>query len=281
MEIDRPTTPHVRADPIVCGEFRRGRGYDNWRPNGSGDWLLIVTTGGAGRVRLRDQIVRLRSGDALLYSPDAMQDYATDGATGRWHLRWAHFQPRPHWLPWLAWPRITVGTARVHLRGSTASAVQAAMQRLVTSHRLGGEARDDLALNALEEALLWIHRFNGSGRASRTDERAQRAVQYLAAHPDEPFDLVRLASHCGLSASRLSHVFKAEIGTTPQRFSEDLRLKIARQLVTQTNLPIGAIAAEVGFEDPLYFSRRFRQKFKQPPTGLREGAAGPKKPRRI
>ena len=265
----RTITPHAVANPIVCGEFRRGRGYDNWRPDGSGDWLLIVTTAGAGRVRVREQFIRLVAGDALLYAPDAMQDYATDEATGRWHLRWAHFQPRPHWRPWLAWPRVAGGTARVPLRGSAASAVQAAMQRLVTSHRVGGPARDEFSMNALEEALLWIHRFASNGRASRTDERAQRAVQYLAAHPDEPFDLSRLAAHCGLSASRLSHVFKAEIGTTPQRFSEDLRLKIARQLVTQTNLPIGAIAAEVGFEDPLYFSRRFRQRFKQSPRALR------------
>ncbi len=269
MEATRSVTPHAHADPIVCGEFRKGRGYDNWRPQGSGDWLLIVTTGGAGRVRLRDQVIRLEAGDALLYTPAAMQDYATDEATGRWHLRWAHFQPRPHWRPWLPWPRAVGGTSRVHLRGSAASAVQGAMQRMVTSHRVGGAARDEFALNALEEALLWIHRFNGNGHASRTDERAQRAAEYLAAHPDQPFDLGRLAAHCGLSASRLSHLFKAEIGTTPQRFSEDLRLMIARQLVTQTNLPIGAIAAEVGFEDPLYFSRRFRQKFKQAPKALR------------
>lgn len=265
----RPITPHVQAEPIIGGEFRRGRRYDNWRPRGSGDWLLIVTTAGAGRVRVRGETLRLEAGDALLYAPDAEQDYATDDVPGRWHLRWAHFRPRPHWRPWLTWPQAVAGVARQRLEGSAAQMVQAAMARLVTAQRIGGIARDDLAMNALEEVLLWIHRAAGGGRGARVDERAQRAAEYLATHPHEPFDLARLAAHCGLSASRLSHLFKAELGTTPQRYSEDVRLTIARQLVTQTTLPIGAIAAEVGFTDPLYFSRRFRQKHQQPPSALR------------
>lgn len=248
-----------------------GRGYDNWRPRGSGDWLLIVTCGGAGRVRAGGVARRLEAGEALLYAPGAAQDYATDEAAGRWHLRWAHFRPRAHWRPWLLWPRLAPGVGRVRLTGTTEAAVQAALERMLTASRLGGAGAAELAMNALEEALLWIFRLEAGGPFAGVDERVRRAASYLAATVDEPFALAKVAAHCGLSESRLGHLFRAELGTSPQRFSEQLRLDTARSLLTTTNLPVGEVARETGFADALYFSRRFRKQLGCAPSEVRRG----------
>jgi AraC family transcriptional regulator of arabinose operon len=265
----RPVTPHVHADPIVCDEFRRGRGYTNWRPRGSGDWLLIFTCGGVGRVRAAGVEHALGSGDAMLYRPGAEQDYFTDAEIGRWHLRWAHFQPRPHWRLRLRWPELAPGVARVSTTGRTRTGAHAALGRMLASSRLGGAGGEDLAMNALEEAILWIFLSISGDAFAAVDERVQRAVQHLAAHPDEPFHLEGLARVCGLSPSRLSHLFRAELGTTPQRFSETLRLDLAQRLLSQTNLSVAEVAAEAGYDDPLYFSRRFRRAFGRPPSAAR------------
>jgi len=264
----RPITPHVGADPLVCSEFQQGRNYTNWRPHGSGDWLLILTCGGAGRVRLTDGERCLYPGDAVLFAPGAAQDYFTDEATGHWHLRWAHFQPRPHWRAWLLWPQIASRVGCVGLRGPAEVAASAALGRMITTHRLGGPAVNDLAMNALEEALLWIFRLSSDDRLAGVDPRVQRAAHHLAAHPGEAFNLGKLAAHCGLSRSRLSHLFRAELGTTPQRLGEKIRLDFAHQLLAQTNLSVGEIAQEVGFTDALYFSRRFRLQFGHAPSAL-------------
>ena len=269
MTTARPITAPVSADPIVCNEFREGRGYTNWRPRGSGDWLLIVTRGGAGRVRVNGRDVRLAAGDAVLFAPGAPQDYATDEATGHWHLSWAHFRPRPHWRAWLPWPEIAPGVGRLSLTGPVEMAVHAALDRMLLASRLGGAGRDDLAMNALEEILIWTFRLTSDEPLAGIDARIQRAAHYLAAHPDRPFQLEKLAAHCGLSPSRLSHLFRAELGTTPQRFSEKLRLDIARQLLARTNLSVDEIAQEVGFADAFYFSRRFRQAFGRAPSEKR------------
>jgi AraC family transcriptional regulator of arabinose operon len=269
MNPPRAITPNVNADPIVVGEFRQGSGYMNWRPRGSDDWLLIMTRAGAGRVKLKDRDLRLREGDAVLFAPGAMQDYETDRAAGRWHLLWAHFQPRPHWRPWLMWPEIAPKTGCLRLRGSTEAAVAAALQRMQTAGRLGGNGCAELAMNALEEALIWTFRAGGREPRAGGDARVQRAADYLASHPDQPFHLEKLAAHCGLSPSRLSHLFRAVMGATPQRFAETLRMDIARQLLAQTNLSVGEVAQEVGFADALYFSRRFRRAFGRPPSAAR------------
>src|SRR5690606_33751372 len=104
MTHPREITPHVIADPIVCGEFhRQGKSYTNRRPRGSGDWLLIQTLAGAGRIVTGSRVVRLSEGEAVLYRPDTPQDYATDPEVGHWSLRWVHFTAKPQWQPWLAW----------------------------------------------------------------------------------------------------------------------------------------------------------------------------------
>jgi AraC family transcriptional regulator of arabinose operon len=114
-------------------------------------------------------------------------------------------------------------------------------------------------MNALEEALIWAYREISDEELRSADPRVRRAAHFLASDPSKPFNLLTLARQCGLSASRLSHLFKRDLQTTPQRFSEKIRLDLAEQLLSQTNLSVAEVAHETGFSDPLYFSRRFRQ----------------------
>jgi AraC family transcriptional regulator of arabinose operon len=269
MSASRQITASTPARPIKCSEFRKGRGYVNWRPKGSGDWLLILTQGGAGRVHLPNKNVQVVSREAVLYAPGAEQDYATDGSVGYWHLRWAHFQPRPHWLPWLIWPEIAARVGHVQIRGVAVEMVDIAFTRMLTVSQLGEDHWGHFAMNALEEALLWIFRMNADDSDSSVDSRIQRAMHYLASRLNEPFELSDVATYCGLSPSRFSHLFRDELGITPQQFSEKLKLESARQLLAQTNLSISEVAGEVGFIDPYYFSRRFRRFFGHPPMSER------------
>ena len=48
-----------------------------------------------------------------------------------------------------------------------------------------------------------------------------------------------------------------------------VRLREARRLLTTTSASVKQIAFQVGFEDPLYFSRLFRRRFGTPPSNLR------------
>jgi AraC family transcriptional regulator, arabinose operon regulatory protein len=280
MSDPRPVTPSVSAAPLACSEFRRGQGYTNWRPRGSGDWLLIFTLGGAGRVVAGGAAHRLEPGDAVLFAPGTEQDYSTEAEPGWWRLRWAHFQPWPHWRPWLLWPRLSAGVGHVRLGGSEAAAVGDALLRMLVAQRLGGTVGTELAMNALAEALIRSARAPGAAERPRVDARVQAAVEYLAAHVARPFRLDELARHCGLSASRLAHLFRVELGTSPQRFGEKLRLENARQLLAQTNLTVAEVAGEVGFADPLYFSRRFRRAFGRAPSAARAGLPLPQRGRK-
>jgi AraC family transcriptional regulator, arabinose operon regulatory protein len=282
MATRRDVTPHVPANPLVCGEFNQGGNYTNWRPHGSGDWLLIYTLQGAGRVVTDGRPWTLGTGQALLYRPGTAQDYATDSAAGRWRLRWAHFRPKPHWEPWLAWPEAGTGAGIARLEAAAAERFGAALQRMLLADRLGGAHATELALNALEEALIWAQRDLAGDRSLAFDLRIRKAMTYLADDPARPFSISDLAAHCGLSLSRLSHLFKKQVRITPRQFSENLRLELAAQLLAHTGLSVGEVAYKAGFTDPLYFSRRFARAFGRTPRlarKIRQGEMSAKKHR--
>lgn len=265
--VETPTTPVAN---LFGGEFRRPRSYYTWRPRGSGDWLLIYTVGGTGYLTSRAQEGRTRVGEAILYAPGDLQDYRTDPAAGRWHLLWVHFIPKPSWHPWLQWPVGDHGVRSLRLEtGEVRDRFVGAMHRLVqVQHRQLPNATD-FAFNALEEALLWAHLTASRGAWMQLDTRVRRAMDYLAADLRRPFRLDELAQRCGLSVSRLAHLFKIEAGLSPQQFFEQQRMWHAGQLLQLTGLRIAEVAAEVGYDDQFYFSNRFHRYSGKSPSQFR------------
>jgi AraC family transcriptional regulator of arabinose operon len=259
-------TPHLRAVTLSADEFRQGITYDNWRPRGTSDWLLILTVAGAGRAESGQAQVLAEPGTAILYQPGTPQRYYTDPDARSWHLLWSHFHPHPHWGVWLNWPETARGLRSVRLADPILGHARRAMADTIqlSRHPLAGSM--DLAVNALERALLWM---NSANNRAAIDDRIRHAVDLLAEKLHEPLSLSVLARDCGLSVSRLAHLFRAQIGMPPQQYLEELRLQRAAQLLRATSLRISEIATEAGYVSAFYFSARFRRKFGMPPSEYR------------
>jgi AraC family transcriptional regulator of arabinose operon len=119
--------------------------------------------------------------------------------------------------------------------------------------------REALALNALEEILLWCDLANPRRETAGLDSRIRHSLEFICAHFAEPLNVARIAANCGLSPSRFAHLFRTQTGETPQRYLELQRLNRARQLLEFTQEPVTAIARAVGFENPFYFTLRFKR----------------------
>jgi AraC family transcriptional regulator of arabinose operon len=141
-----------------------------------------------------------------------------------------------------------------HRRGVTAALWE--MHRRATG---GLPRREEFAMNALEEALLWCDSVNPRSAQARFDPRVVRAMEYLREDLRRPFALPGVACDAGLSVSRLSHLFREQVGLSPQQFVERERIARAKQLLSLTSRTVAAVAAEVGFENPFYFTLRFKK----------------------
>jgi AraC family transcriptional regulator of arabinose operon len=267
---NRVETVHPEVNLLCTGHFQQGKGYEAWRPHGTRDWLLIYTIEGKGRFGHPQGEIVSRPGDLILLRPGTPHDYGVEGILQHWELLWTHFHPRPHWLEWMAWPEAAAGLRGLHLEGATRDAVVA---RFHECHRLASGAmrrREELAMNALEEVLLRCDAANPLSEASRGDERVREAMEYICQNFARHIDLGQIAEAASLSVSRLSHLFRAETGTTPQQFLESQRLARAVQLLELTPLSIKQIAGQVGFDSPFYFTLRFKKQMGVSPRGWRE-----------
>lgn len=238
-------------------------------PHGVDDWLLIYTISGSGRFGHSGGDLFTSIGDLVLIRPGTLHDYAVAPSAKSWELLWAHFQPRPEWLPWLDWPEIARGLMLLKV------AEPDVVERFHTAHRFfHGDLRrrEAYAMNMLEALLLDCGRLNPVAISARYDPRVLRAADYLDRNLARKVTLGDVAYAVGLSESRLAHLFRSETGQTLQRYLEARRMQRASELLLRTGFPVQQIAAAVGFESPFYFSKRFKRWTGQSPLAFRASA---------
>jgi AraC family transcriptional regulator of arabinose operon len=260
---------------IFAGHFVEGPGYHTRRPHGTDDWLIVLTLAGRGRFGYDGGENFVHERDLTLIRPGTMHDYGVEPELQHWEMLWCHFLPRPHWMDLLDWPEISPGTMNFHL--SDPSIRQRITARFDDCVRLANgplRRRDELAMNALEEVLLWADLENPRTQSSRIDPRIRDAMDFACRNLGEKLTLDVLADRCGLSVSRLSHLFREQVGVTPQHFIEQQRIDRAGQLLRLTQLSIKEIAGKVGFENPFYFTLRFKKQTGKSPSDYRRQVGG-------
>jgi transcriptional regulator GlxA family with amidase domain len=94
-------------------------------------------------------------------------------------------------------------------------------------------------------------------------------VQLMEANVGEPLALAELAALAGTSPRQLQRMFRQHLGMAPLRYYLELRLRRARALLRQTDLPLARIGAECGFRSAARFSKAYRDVFKVAPGAER------------
>jgi AraC-like DNA-binding protein len=83
---------------------------------------------------------------------------------------------------------------------------------------------------------------------------------------DNSISNTSLAQKAGISEVYLRKLFISNLGITPKQYILDLRLKKAKQLLTDTNHTVTTISEKCGFTSPYHFSRIFKEKTGVTPT---------------
>jgi|GEM_PF-1906724 len=109
-----------------------------------------------------------------------------------------------------------------------------------------------------------------AGRAQ--DPRIERVMDEITRNEKAAPDVARLCVLAHMSESTLRRTFKEYTGKTMGEFHRELRMVAGARLLMLTEDSIADIAAKVGFPDPNYFTRVFRQVFGIAPLAYRREA---------
>ena len=91
------------------------------------------------------------------------------------------------------------------------------------------------------------------------DPRAKELIELMNGDFTGSVSVARLAASLGMSASRLSHMFKEETGSSPGRYLKSVRIHKAQKLLETTHLRVQEIMVRVGVRDQSHFVRDFQK----------------------
>jgi len=137
---------------------------------------------------------------------------------------------------------------------------------------LGREA----ALTVARWLVLFLHRpgnqsqFSAqlSGQLADRDE-VRSLQQTIVEHPGDDCSVEAMARRVGMSARHLARVFANEVGTTPARYVEQVRLEAARRRLEESTDAVEVVATTCGFGSTETMRRAFIRALGVPPAEYR------------
>ena len=258
--------PQEMGEAAVCfsnaGWHRCNSRYRIDRPEGMSIFLLLFTVGGEGCLCLNGQTRLLQPGTAALIPPCREVSYYTPEG-GLWEFYWIHpvggaaerlLRYTLSMLPEGAFPVVPMDV-RPYAQG---------MEELL---RLQGESQGNPAAASAQTAALLYRLLEDLAGTSGWDRVSGPVIRYMEGRYAQPLPLRELAAQAYLSPSQLIRRFKKETGYTPHEYLNQLRIARAGRLLRYTDMPVGAVAREVGFRQ----CSRFIQLYKEI-TGVTPGS---------
>jgi transcriptional regulator GlxA family with amidase domain len=133
-----------------------------------------------------------------------------------------------------------------------------------------------LALEVARQMVLFLRRPGGQSQfsaalaAQSADREPLRDLQaWIAEDPGRDCSVPALARRVAMSPRNFARVFTREVGATPARFVETIRVEAARRRLEESDDGVDAIAAHCGFGSAEGMRKAFLRTLRVPPSAYR------------
>lgn len=268
--LGRGFTPLPVAGVLSAEYYKVNSDYACYRPKGSRDWLIIFTLSGHGIIRNIDQEFSCKSGNISIFSAHIPHMYYT-AEHSEWEMLWCHFNPKPEWKHLFQLPFQPNSVYRLEMENEqTYEKIESAFRRVVSyAQETYNPYWEDLSFNTLNE-VLYLIAFANIRNSHMFDNRVEVILQYLSEHYMEEIKIDNLAKLVCLSSSRLSHLFKNQVGESIVEILVKIRLKKSESMLKFTSRSITEIALAVGFNSLDYYTRKYSEFFGMTPSAYRK-----------
>ena len=104
----------------------------------------------------------------------------------------------------------------------------------------------------------------------RSDLLEYHPMREIATEIRRKLDRMESLDDIGLTARRMTDIFKQEYGVTPKEYADSFRLRKAKKMLEQTQEKVIDVAYQTGFSSLSAFNRFFKQQTGQTPTDYRK-----------
>jgi transcriptional regulator GlxA family with amidase domain len=186
-----------------------------------------------------------------------------------------------HWA-WCAtlaerYPAVTVASDPIFVRDGTiytSAGVTAGMDLALAL--VEEDHGREVALDVARQLVMFLRRPGGQSQfsaqlAAQSAEREPlRDLQaWIGEHPEADLSVPALARRVAMSPRNFARVFTREVGVTPARFVESVRVEAARRRLEESAAGVDSVAAACGFGTAESMRRAFLRTVRVPPAAYR------------
>ena len=242
------------------------------RPEGAGDWLLLVITTPA-IFRVAGTETHVKAGSFILYTPDCPQYYRTDPEYGEYINDWMHFGPDEQEEALINAYEIPLNRP-VCLGDVTGLSV---LMRTIChefysahTHRVDTvNAYFHILINKLHEQVERLTPVSVFSESSY-GERLMWIRECIFRRQGYAWNVDELAASLSLSRSRFQHLYSETFGTSVTQDIIASRIQFATELLKNPEIPIEKISEMCGYASASYFIRQFKEQTGSTPSQFRK-----------
>ena len=263
-----------KSKPLIvgsCGTYRLKtvKRLPTWRPKGRLDYQLLYVVSGKTHFYFNGKERIVSAGHMVLFQPRQEQKYDY----------FCEDKPEVYWI------HFTGGNVKNILRQyeipmddpvfySGASAVYAYLfKEIINEIQTCRTGFEELIAMYLRQIFLLVQRTRQEQKpsvATYIQEEMEYARRYFNEHYNETINIEEYAQSRSMSVSWFQRNFRQFVNHSPMQYILMTRVNNAASLLETTDYSMAEIAAIVGYDDPLYFSRLFRKQKGMSPSEYRK-----------
>ncbi|WP_282036821.1 AraC family transcriptional regulator [Saccharicrinis aurantiacus] len=270
----------IENDPFKCNLYITDIGYypdanDHYRsrPKGCPQYILMYCIKGQGWIEFNNKRITIHQNQYFVIPPNTPHNYGCS-VNDPWSIYWVHYSgTNAHNFTESLDEANTITPSQVDRIDDRINI----FKEIITSLEMGFSKENigysSILLGYFLSTFKYIDQFRHI-RTTKEGDAIGKSILYMKNNIQNKISLDELAENVALSASYYSSEFKRRTGKSPIDYLTNLRIQEACQLLDHTSLRIKEIAIKIGFDDPFYFSRVFRnimgvspKKYKSNPKG--------------
>jgi len=262
-------------DPILSGVHITDIGYYpkakfhfRERLHGIDQHIIIYCIEGKGWAEIGKTKQTIQPGSFMVIPAETSHRYAAD-ENDPWTIYWVHFKGHlvKHIVE-LMIKQLKNHEGFIHYNDARVKLFDEIYLTLERGYSMDNLYYANMCFWHFLTSLIFDEKFNYPGKKKTTDQ-ADLSIDFMQKNINLTLTLEDIASSVNLSASHYSAIFKKKTGFAPIEYFNHLKIQKACQYLQFTDLRVKEIAAELGIEDPYYFSRMFSKLMSVSPNDYR------------
>ncbi|MBK6936922.1 MAG: AraC family transcriptional regulator [Chitinophagaceae bacterium] len=243
----------------ICsiGYYPKAKDHFTFRKKGLPENFLFYCVDGQGWYELDNQHFEVGPNEFFILPQNKSHAYGSSG-DHPWTIYWIHFGGS-------AIAELNkIQAIEKHFKPSyikNSDEIISIFNKIYKTLQLGYSIDNLLFANMCLSQFLTLFVYNFRHfESSGTDKLdcVDNAILYMREHINENIPLSELSKHYNYSVSRFSNLFKKKTGYAPIDYFLQMKMQKACQQLDFTNQSVKEVAFSMGFDDPYYFSKRFR-----------------------